>query len=544
MRNVLLLVVTIGMASASLATTFTVDVGGSGDFETIGEAMGAAVEGDTVLVLPGTYVGESNRDLEVAGRTLSILSVSGPDSTIIDCEHLGRAFILAPDDLPVSLISGFTVVNGLAAADTADIWGGHGGAIFCEDAALLLSDMIFRSNEAEERGGAIGIFAGGPYVVADCIFEDNSATEDGGAVAAEWPLSVILQSCTFTHNSAPNWGGALYANRSALHVYESVFENNTGGMGGAALLRNMRGTPSFDATTFTRNWVEHHGGAVSCYDSATRFTDCDFVGNSARYHGGGVGVTVQACEFEQCTFFRNEVREFDGAVIATSRASVINDCTFAYNSTPGGAAIVASGASHPVITNTIVAFNELGPGLLCADTAVPEVSFSCSFGNAVTDSLCGIYYDNIYLDPALCDTAQGLLALQDCSPCVGAGVGGTTIGANGVACPCGDPTGLSSSGAGGLSLSCMPSPATAWVAFQFEVGGMPSEVTLSIYSVAGQLVRRLTGSANDCGHGSVVWDRSDSGGTRVASGVYFVRLVAGSRVATDRVVLLKCARPN
>ncbi|MCK4513330.1 hypothetical protein KAW64_16395, partial [bacterium] len=472
--------------------------------------------------------------------TLAILSVSGPDSTIIDCQQMGRAFILTPYELPISRIVGFTVVNGLSLADSVDVWGGYGGAIFCDDAPVELSNMVFRNNTGELRGGAMYIFAGGPHLITDCVFEDNTTPRLGGALATEFPISVILERCAFTSNTSADWGGALYAFRTALHVYESVFQGNTSEFGGAVNLDFMRGTPSFDATSFRGNWAGHHGGAASCSNSDVSFADCDFVGNSARYFGGAVGVRTQACEFERCTFFRNEAREHDGAVIATSRSSIISDCTFAYNSTPGGAAIVASGDSQPVITNTILAFNEQGPGLLCADTSVPEVSFSCSFGNAATDSLCGVCYDNIYLDPALCDTARGSLALQDCSPCIGAGVGGTTIGARGVACPCGDATGLASgAAASSVSLACAPNPATHRVVFRFEVDGAPSPIALSVYSAGGRLVRQLCARLTDSRSGSVAWDCRDSGGARVASGVYFVRLGTRSGSVTDRVVLLE-----
>ncbi len=543
MRQTAMVAAILLMVSSGLASVVTVDVGGGGDYLTIGEGMAAATDGDTVLVFSGVYSGEANRGLNFGGKTLSVCSASGADSTVIDCEDLDRAFVLENDEGPFAIIQGFTVVNAHAYDDTVFVYDGYGGAVLCFEASVALLDMVFRNNFAEFEGGAVFLTGGGPYAINGSIFDGNSTTPQsgraGGAIVAQFASSFAMSDCVMLDNSGGGWGGAIYATFVPVSLNAVQFIDNSGWMGGALNLRNTAGTPSITDCLFDGNWAVHHGGAVTCYDAHAVFTDCDFIGNSARYFGGGVGVTAAPCEFERCLFFRNEVREFDGAVIATSRASIINNCTFAYNSTPGGAAIVSSGAAHPVVTNTILAFNEHGPGLLCADTSVPEVSFSCSFGNAITDTLCGIYHDNIHLDPAFCDTAMSLLTLQDCSPCIGAGEAGTTIGARDVACVCSDPTGTASGGQGLMLLTCAPNPAAGSVAFHFELEETRSLVTASIYSAGGRLIRRLSARATASRHGSVDWDCRDSEGIRVASGVYFVKLASGSWSDTGRVVILE-----
>lgn len=64
-------------------------------------------------------------------------------------------------------------------------------------------------------------------------------------------------------------------------------------------------------------------------------------------------------------------------------------------------------------------------------------------------------------------------------------------------------------------------------------------VKLAIYDVAGRLVRELVNRTELAGAHSVTWGGSDERGTPAASGVYFVKLSAGSVTRTMKMVLLK-----
>jgi hypothetical protein len=66
-----------------------------------------------------------------------------------------------------------------------------------------------------------------------------------------------------------------------------------------------------------------------------------------------------------------------------------------------------------------------------------------------------------------------------------------------------------------------------------------ADVSLSVYDVAGALVRRLVSRRLPAGTYTSSWDGTDGAGRRVASGVYFYRLVAGDFTATRKMVLLK-----
>ncbi len=64
-------------------------------------------------------------------------------------------------------------------------------------------------------------------------------------------------------------------------------------------------------------------------------------------------------------------------------------------------------------------------------------------------------------------------------------------------------------------------------------------VDLKIYGVDGRLVRTVLSRKLVPGRYSEIWDGTDNRGMQVASGVYFVQLVASDRSESGRITLLK-----
>ncbi len=85
---------------------------------------------------------------------------------------------------------------------------------------------------------------------------------------------------------------------------------------------------------------------------------------------------------------------------------------------------------------------------------------------------------------------------------------------------------------------CFPNPfnqATTMHLALPEVG----PVRLRIYSPSGRLVKTVHDGEVPAGNHVFAWDGTDSGGYAVGSGVYFIRLEAGAREDTHKVVLLR-----
>ncbi len=97
------------------------------------------------------------------------------------------------------------------------ITGAHdysGGAVTAWEAIpLTIDNCIFFGNKADDRGGAVAVFAG-QAVITNTLFLDNSATY-GGALAVLSLGTLEMEGCVFAGNEA-NQGGALLLNGAGL----------------------------------------------------------------------------------------------------------------------------------------------------------------------------------------------------------------------------------------------------------------------------------------------------------------------------------------
>jgi subtilisin family serine protease len=83
-----------------------------------------------------------------------------------------------------------------------------------------------------------------------------------------------------------------------------------------------------------------------------------------------------------------------------------------------------------------------------------------------------------------------------------------------------------------------PNPFNPSTAIRYDVSGR-SAVTLIVYNVRGQVVRTLVDEVKSPGKYTTTWSGISDAGERVATGVYFYRLVAGHFTQTRKMVVLK-----
>ncbi len=95
--------------------------------------------------------------------------------------------------------------------------------------------------------------------------------------------------------------------------------------------------------------------------------------------------------------------------------------------------------------------------------------------------------------------------------------------------------------AAGVSLfASRPNPFNPATAIRFRIDrGEPLPIQVAIFDPAGRHVRRLYSGPADPGSHRLAWNGRDDGGTPVASGTYFVRLVVGNVGLSEKITLLR-----
>jgi len=83
-----------------------------------------------------------------------------------------------------------------------------------------------------------------------------------------------------------------------------------------------------------------------------------------------------------------------------------------------------------------------------------------------------------------------------------------------------------------------PNPFNPSTRLKFSLANA-QHVEVVIYNIRGQRVRSLTNGPFPAGDHELIWTGRDDGDRGVASGVYFVRMKAGSVVMTQRLVLVQ-----
>ena len=197
---------------------------GSGDYPNIQAAVDAALSGDQVVLLDGTFTGVGNRDVTIFAEAIVVRSLSGnPANCIIDCGRAGRGFYFEAIQSGSVALEGVTIVNG-----GNEQWG-LAGAVFCWRASPKIWNCIFRANTAWEGGAVFGDEAS--PLIDRCLFVRNRAVyAPGGALFFGIESAPTIRNCTIVENDAlPGIGGGIGCGYSStVTVEHSIIAGSVG----------------------------------------------------------------------------------------------------------------------------------------------------------------------------------------------------------------------------------------------------------------------------------------------------------------------------
>ncbi|MEW6747669.1 MAG: right-handed parallel beta-helix repeat-containing protein, partial [Planctomycetota bacterium] len=223
-------------ALASAQTTWYVDSAncpgpGSGSsqdpFCRIQDAIDAAGDGDSVLVLPGRY----DEATDFIGKAILVRSdLDGdpatcdpaPELTLIDSDAFASAVTFANGEQQDSVLQGFTLQGAYA-----DL----GGGIHCADSSPRIIGNIIKGNQAH-WGGGVYCRGGAPFIASNFIMH-NSAISGGGIYCREGCHATITNNTIYENYADAKGGGIACLLDCRIQVRNTILWNNVADLGPA-----------------------------------------------------------------------------------------------------------------------------------------------------------------------------------------------------------------------------------------------------------------------------------------------------------------------
>jgi len=401
-----------------------------GEYATIQAAINASSNGDVVIIAPGTYTGTGNKDLDFAGKAITVKSTNPDDSsvvaaTVIDCENSGRGFCFYSGESSNSIVSGITIKRGRVS--------NQGAGIYCSGSSPTIKNCVITESCAfgsygNPNGGSA--YGGGVYctlnshlTLIDCTVSNNNA--QGGTGSDEWCSPMSGCSGSLGKGGDAYGGGIFCSSDSSITVTGCIITNNSvlGGQGG---IYYETGSPEGGEM----GGMAYGGGIYSA--SAAVINNCRIVSNTATggnggYNsafGNGLGGGISADgTITNCLIADNLANEGSGGPPRENQegGGILTDDSYISNCTITGNICVANygsgiqGTSSTVIVNCIIWNNSDDDLYNCSAT------YSCISN---TDDGTGVIHSN----PCFVSGPLGNYYLRQIaagqssnSPCVDAG---------------------------------------------------------------------------------------------------------------------------
>jgi len=239
-------------------------------YPTVQSAIDAAVHGNTIIVMDGTYRGGIN----FKGKAITLKSANGPDRCGLGLSTV--RFNHGEDNQ--SVLEGFTLSVGE-----------HG--IYCENSSPVIMNCVVKNMDNYEGSGAGMYNKNSSPTLVDCSFINNLASVGGGMYNSN--SNPMLFNCIFKGNSVDELdfgrGAGMYNSSSHPYLFNCIFTGNRAYGGGAGAyagygggMYNNLSNPVLTNCTFSKNNAggEGTGGGLENYNSKPTLINCILWGNS------------------------------------------------------------------------------------------------------------------------------------------------------------------------------------------------------------------------------------------------------------------------
>ena len=207
--------VIVHLVSISVINATIINV--PGDQSTIQAGINVSVDGDTVLVYPGTYV----ENINFSGKSIvvgSLFLTSGETSNIAQTIISGGSIVVVfnqGEDAESKLV-GFSITGGQGLGIDEPYMG---GGIMCNGSSPIISDCIIYENSGDIGAGFLA--SNSSAKIINCTFRDHNA---GSMIDIYDSSNIALLNCQITHNT----DGVFAVNGSYLLIENTNISDNFG----------------------------------------------------------------------------------------------------------------------------------------------------------------------------------------------------------------------------------------------------------------------------------------------------------------------------
>lgn len=358
-------------------------------YPTIQAAIDAAADGDLVRVHDGVY----RETVNFKNRAVTVRSVNGPKSTVIDGGEQDRGVVFESFEGPDSVLDGFTITNCRSLTS--------GGGIYILDAGPTIQNCVITGNKATFSGGGVyaatGTSALAPRICDTVVVGNAADTRGGGVILYSSSVTTVLERLTVSGNTpeglylsgqvslsdstvSGNTNG-IRIQTCALIVERCEITGNTGsglsgngslllvdsrvtGNGNSGVYLSSLSTPRHRIvrSTISGNETPGQGGGIHLFQTDLAIEASVISGNRAGQEGGGIYNNSSDLLLDGVTV-ANNYAGINGGGLHAFDGTVVNSIFWGNYAGTEGSQIYAQGAGSPLaVTSSDVAGGWSGSG--------------------------------------------------------------------------------------------------------------------------------------------------------------------------------------
>jgi hypothetical protein len=356
------------------------------DQPTIQAGINVAVNGDTVLVQPGTYdefISFTGKSITVASLFLLTQDTSFISQTNITGElGSGSNITFDSEEDTTSILCGFTIKDG---------W--HGSGIRCVSSNPSLRYLVL-SNNLSTVGGGILCDNSSP-VIQDLVIEDNFAHTGGnpiyargGGIACLNGSNPTLQNVIVKNNTSIYWGGGMYFENSGASLFNVKVINNVSNWGGGGGIFCSFSNIVMQDVIVDSNFANTYGGGIDLENSDPLLLNVTIKNNEGSSWGWGGGGGIYCNNSNPVILggiITNNTATPGGGVYLNGSNPSLSGVTITTNTSASGGGVYLNG-SNPDLENVIIKYNSaVSGGGMYINASVPvlhNVTLASNFASA------------------------------------------------------------------------------------------------------------------------------------------------------------------